>query len=183
MLFLSLAEIAARVKKREKSPFCPPNLSPIFLKNIYFWLQNQTLYTLISSKPGNLLLRIIFQQMPLGACRVWPWFNKTKNKDGGQRSRRQLAKQKTNIARKILGRHGENMHHGQGATGGGGGILTTDLMNQRSKMKVDTCLGRPGPSDGCPRDKQKRINQLTTNFYNIVLHVDYILRSLKLRHV
>ena len=35
MLFLSLAEIAARVKKREKSPFCPPNLSPIFLKNIF----------------------------------------------------------------------------------------------------------------------------------------------------
>ena len=38
------------------------------------------------------ILRISFQQMPLGACRVWPWFNKTKNKDGGQQSRQQLAK-------------------------------------------------------------------------------------------
>ena len=71
-----------------------------------------------------------------------PWFNETKNKDGGQRSRRQLAKQKTNIARQIPGRHGENMHHGQGATGGGGGILTADLMNSRSKMKVSTYLGQ-----------------------------------------
>ena len=34
------------------------------------------------------------------------------------------------------------MHHGQGATGGGGGILTADLMNPRSKMKVGTCLGQ-----------------------------------------
>ena len=80
--------------------------------------------------------------MLLGACRVWPWFNETKNKDGGQRSRRQLAKQKTNIARQIPKHHGENMHHGKGATGGGGGILTADLMNPRSKMKVGTCLGQ-----------------------------------------
>ena len=71
-----------------------------------------------------------------------PWFNETKNKDGGQRSRRQLAKQKTNIARQIHGRHGENMHHAQGATGWGGGILIADLMNPRSKMKVGTCLGQ-----------------------------------------
>ena len=34
------------------------------------------------------------------------------------------------------------MHHGQGTTGGGGGILTADLMNPRSKMKVGTCLGQ-----------------------------------------
>ena len=67
------------------------------------------------------------------------WFNEIKNKDEGQRSRRQLAKQKTSITRQS---HGENMHHGQGATGGGGGILTADLMNPRSKMKVGTCLGQ-----------------------------------------
>ena len=34
------------------------------------------------------------------------------------------------------------MHRDQGATGGGGGILTADLMNPRSKMKVGTCLGQ-----------------------------------------
>ena len=32
------------------------------------------------------------------------------------------------------------MHHDQGATGGGGGILTADLMDPRSNMKVGTCL-------------------------------------------
>ena len=54
----------------------------------------------------------------------------------------QLAKQKTNIARQIPERHGENMHHGQVATRGGGGVLTADLMNPRSKMKIGTCLGQ-----------------------------------------
>ena len=111
--------------------------------------------------------------------------------------RRQLAKQKTNIARQIPGRHGENMHHGQGATGGGGGIY---LMNPRSKMKVGTCLGqsaiattaccsersrrRPGDSvtaarepisvergSGAPDGAQKpSINQRTTQMEGLALN-------------
>ena len=129
-----------------------------------------------------------------------PWFNETKNKDEGQRSRRQLAKQKTNIARQIPRRHGENMHHGQGAMGGGGGILTADLMNPRSKMKAGTCLGqsaiattaccsgrsrrRPGDSvtatrepisvergSGAPDGAQKpSINQRTTQMEGLALN-------------
>ena len=92
------------------------------------------------------------------------------------------------------------MHHGQGATGGGGGILTADLMNPRSKMKVGTCLGqsaiattaccsgrsrrRPGDSvtaarepisvereSGAPDGAQKlSINQHTTQMKGLALN-------------
>ena len=92
------------------------------------------------------------------------------------------------------------MHHGQGATGGGGGILTADLMNPRSKMKVGTCLGqsaiamtacysgrsrrRPGDSvtaarepisvergSGAPDGAQKQsINQHTTQMEGLTLN-------------
>ena len=92
------------------------------------------------------------------------------------------------------------MHHDQGAMGGGGGILTADLMNPRSKIKVGTCLGqsaittttccsgrsrrRPGDSvmaarepisvergSGAPDGAQKSlINQRTTQMEGLALN-------------
>ena len=49
------------------------------------------------------------------------------------------------------------MHHGQGATGGGGGILTADLMNPRSKMKVGTSLGQSAiATTACCSERSRR---------------------------